>query len=174
MRKLQTLLAVSVCIPSIANTQTGHPFEHQVQKEMSMLLGDNPLTFFLDWLASPVVQNIMLFLIIMSILYCTTLIILQLLMIREVLPADWTVFLKNWIRLDKPVDVVNRKHPTPFELEQRRLQNRNVTRELGQPMLATINFLDRTKEETKELRQKLVGKKIEIVLSNDGNLISIE
>lgn len=174
MRKLQTLLVISVCVPSIANTQTRHPFEDSLQQEMSMLLGDNPITVFLDWLASPVVQNISLFLTIICIGYCITIIMLHILMIREALPANWTIFLKDWISLDQPVAVVNRKYPTPFELEQRRLQQRNATIELGQPMLATINFLDKTTEEAKELRQQLMGKKIEIILSKDGNLVSIE
>lgn len=174
MRKSQTLLAVSVCVPSIANTQTRHPFEDSLQQEMSMLLGNNPITLFLDWLAAPVVQNILLFLTVMSILYCITLIILHTLMIREALPSDWTDLLKNWISIDKPVGVVNRKYPTPFELEQRRLQHTNVLMELGQPILATVNFLDKTKEETEGLRQQLIGRKIEIVLSNDGSVISIE
>jgi len=174
MRKLQTLLAISVCVPSIANTQTRDSIEQQFQQEMSMLFKDNPIALFIDWLASPVVQNILLLLTVMSILYCITLIMLQMLMIREVLPSNWTVFLKNWINIHKPVAVLNRKHPSPFELEQRRLQNGNATMEVGQPMLATINFLDKTKEETKELRQQLIGKKIEITISNDGNLISIK
>lgn len=159
MRKSQTLLAVSVCVPSIVNAQTRHPFQDPLQREMSMLLGNNPITLFLDWLAAPVVQNILLFLTVGCIVYCTTLIILQMLMIREVLPSDWTVLLKNWISLDQPVAVVIRKHPTPFELEQRRLQHRNATMDSGEPILATINFLDKTKEEAKELRQHLMGKK---------------
>lgn len=173
MRKLQTLLAISVCVPSIANTQTRHPFEDSLQQEMSMLLGDNPITVFLDWLASPVIQNISLFLTIICIGYCITFLTLQMLMIREVLPSDWTIFLKNWISIDQPIAVVHKKYPTPSKLEQRRLQHTNANIDLGQPILATINFLDKSKEETQELRQQLMGKKIEITLSKDGNLVSI-
>lgn len=165
MRKLQTLLALSLCLPSIASTQTRHPFEQQVQQEMSMLLRDNPITLFLDWLASPFVQNILLLIIIMSSLYCITFLILHILMIREVLPPDMTIFLKNWIGIEEPVAVVNSKHPTPFELEQRRLQNGDAIMELGTPITANINFLDETKAGTKELKEKLMGRKIEIVLS---------
>ncbi len=173
MRKLQTLLAISVCVPSIANTQTSQPLEQQFQQEVSMLLRDNQITVFLDWLASPVVQNISLFLTIICIGYCITLIILHRMMIREALPANWTIFLQNWISLDQPVAVINRKYPTPFELEQRRLQHTNTTMDLGEPILATINFLDKSTKETQELRQQLMGRKIAIVLSKDGNLIKV-
>lgn len=174
MRKLQTLLALSWCFPSMASTQTGYPTEQQLHQELSMLFRDNPITLFIDWLATPVVQNILLFLIIMCMLYCLTVIILNGLIVREVLPPDMTIFLKDLIGIEEPVAVVNREHPTPFELEQCRLQNGNAMMELGNPILATINFLEETTAETKALKRKLIGKKIEIVLSNEGNLICIE
>ena len=174
MRKLQTLLAISVCVPSIANSQTGHAYEQLLHKEMSVLLKDNPITLFIDWLASPTVQSIMLFLTIMSLLFCITTLVLELLMIREFLPANWIIFFKNWKSIDQSIAVVHKKHPTPFELEQHRLQNTNANIDLDQPLLATINFLDKTKEETQALRQQLMGRKIAIVLSKDGNLVSIE
>ena len=117
MRKLQTLLAISVCVPSIANSQTSHPYEQLVQKEMSIFLRDNPITLFIDWLASPTVQSIMLFITIISLLVCITILVLQLLMIREFLPTDWTIYLKNWISIDQPVAVVHpRTHITDGRL----------------------------------------------------------
>ena len=174
MRKLQTLLALSGCFPFMAYAQTGHPFEDKVHRDMSMLLRDNPIVLFIDWLASPVVQNILLFSTIISVLYCLTLIILNMLMIREVLPPDMHTFLKNWIKEEEPVVVVQRKHPPPFELEHSRLQNATAIRNLSQPLFATINFKDETTEEVKEITERLVGRKIEIVLSKEGNLIRIE
>jgi len=174
MRKLHTLLALSLCFPCRASAQTRHPFDDMLDQEISILLRDNPITLFIDWLASPVMQNTLLFLTIMSGIYCLTLILLNVLMIREVLPPDISTFLKNWISIDEPVAVVQRKHPTPFELEHNRLQNVVALRNLNQPIFATINFKDETTEELKEIKEKLMGRKIEIVLSDEGNLLSIE
>ena len=169
MRKTNTIpvVAVALCCPTLnyAHYNSYEAQVVQVEQEFLSLLHTSQITAVFDWLNSPTIQATLSVIAACCLSYFVVTIVLYALLMKEALPKNLSLFLREWMEITPPVAVPSKVSPTFFAQKSRVASSLPIHAPKVFNM-AAINFIGTTEEETIRLRKELAGKRIEFIVSD--------